>query len=134
MKRALCIIALAASSLSISLAADAQTDNLEGRWRIVAVPDGWKRIPGTNVVVTPDEVQICLGKLVTSKLKYRLDPARGAVDSSRTVRGKRVVQLGTYRREGDTLVLSVGPEGKERPSNPDATQDGAMRWVLKKAG
>ena len=134
MKTATLITALTFSCLFLPSAACAQSDNLQGRWSIIAVPDGWKKIPGTNVVVTPDEVQICVGKVVTSTLKYKLDPARAAVDSSRIEKGKRIVQLGKYRREGDTLILSVGPEGKGRPSSPDSKQEGAMRWVFKKAG
>lgn len=126
------VIAFVATTFATSVPANDRNDDVQGRWSIVAVPDGWKRIPGTNVVVTSDEVRICIGKFTTSKLKYKIDAARATVDSSRTVNGKCVIQLGTYRREGDTLTLSVGPEGKARPASPDCTREGAMRWVFKR--
>ena len=112
----------------------AQHPGLQGTWNIVSVPDGWKRVAGTSVLITQDEVCVCLGKLITTRMKYQIDPMRGTVDAIRTVKGNRVVQLGTYRREGDTLTLSVGAEGKNRPPTPDSKDRGAMRWVFKKVG
>ena len=114
--------------------AHAQNPDLQGKWSIVSVPDGWKRVAGTTILITPDEVRICLGRVITTRMKYEIDPVRATVDAIRTVKGKRVVQLGTYRREGDTLTLSVGAEGKSRPPTPDSREKGAMRWVFKKAG
>jgi hypothetical protein len=114
--------------------AQCQSDDLRGRWAIVSVPEGWKKVPGTNVVITDGSVQICVGKIPTSSLAYKLDPGTGAVEASRKVKGKTVVQRGVYRKTGDTLTLSVGADGKPAPASPDATGDGAMHWVFRRTG
>ena len=106
---------------------------IEGRWNITSLPEGWARVPGTHVIVTASEVKVCLGEIPTTTLRYTLDEEKGTIDATRKVHGKTVVQLGTYRREGDTLTLSVAPEGKPRPASPDTTK-GAEHWVLKRSG
>ena len=105
-------------------------EGIEGRWTIVSVPDGWKKVPGTDVMVTEDEIQIRLGKVVTSKMAYTHDPSSHTVDAS-TPGG--AIQRGIYRAEGDTLTLCLGAEGKPRPESPDAAGGGAMKWVLQRA-
>jgi hypothetical protein len=126
------IFATAALTL-FSQTARSQTEDLRGRWTIVSVPNGWKKVPGTNVVITDGKVQICVGKIPTSSLAYKLDPATGAVEAIRRVKGKTVVQRGVYRKTGDTLTLSVGAEGKPAPASPDDTGGGAMHWVFQRA-
>lgn len=118
--------------MALPFSARADDSSLQGRWSIVSVPAGWKKIPGTSVLITPGEIKICLAKIPAAKMTYKIDPARGAVESVRTVKGKTVTQTGTYRQEGNTLLLSVAPEGKPRPSSPDSTEGGAMRWVFRK--
>lgn len=106
---------------------------IEGRWNITSLPEGWARVPGTHVIVSASEVKVCLGEIPTSTLRYTLDEENGTIDATRKVHGKTVVQLGTYRKEADTLTLSVAPEGKPRPASPDTTE-GAERWVLERSG
>jgi hypothetical protein len=108
-------------------------DGLEGRWKIVEVPEGWKKVPGTSVIISSGVIRINLGKVTTAQISYTIDPATGKVDTVRKVKGKDVVQHGIYRHEGDTLTLSVGAEGRPAPSTPDSTGKGAMRWVFRKA-
>jgi hypothetical protein len=132
MKTLLALLTIAVSIPVLALSARADDADLQGRWSIVSVPSGWKKIPGTSVVITPGEVKICLAKVPAARMTYKIDPERRTVESVRTVKGKPVVQLGTYRKEGDTLVLSVAAEGKPRPTSPDSTDGGAMRWVFRK--
>jgi hypothetical protein len=123
-----------AALMLFSQTAHGQTDDLRGRWTIVSVPTGWKKVPGTNVLITDGKVQICLGKIPTSSLAYKLDPATRAVEAIRKVKGKTVVQRGVYRKTGNTLTLSVGAEGKPAPTSPDDSSGGAMHWVFQRAG
>jgi hypothetical protein len=109
-------------------------NDVQGRWNVVSVPAGWKKIPGTSVLVSSDEVRICVGKIPTSTLTYKLDPVSGVVEACRKVKGKTIVQRGIYRRSGDLLTVSVGGEGKPAPATPDTTDGGAMRWVFRRAG
>jgi hypothetical protein len=109
------------------------SDGLEGRWKIVAVPAGWKKVPGTNVVISSGVIRVCVGKLTTTVLSYTADPATGKVEAARKVKGKTVVQRGIYRQTGNLLMLSVGAEGKPAPSSPESTEGGAMRWVFRRA-
>jgi hypothetical protein len=127
---------LSLTSIFMSLSASAKGDggDLQGRWEIVSVPDGWKKVPGTSVLISSGEVRICVGRIPASKFAYKLDPATGAVEASRKVKGKVVVQRGIYRRNGDTLTVSVGAEGKPPPPNADSTAGGAMRWVFRRSG
>lgn len=106
---------------------------IEGRWKIITLPDGWKRVPGTQVIITASEIKVCVGELPTATLHYQLDPENGAIDATRKVNGGEEVRLGSYRREGDSLTLSVGAAGKPRPESPDVTE-GAERWVLERTG
>ena len=106
------------------------TEGIEGRWTIVSVPDGWKKVPGADVMVTGDEIRIRLGTVVTSKLTYTLDPSNCTVDATSAGGGK---QRGIYRIDGETLTLCIGAEGKPRPESPDSTDGGAMKWVLQRA-
>lgn len=105
-------------------------DGIEGRWTIVSVPDGWKKVPGTDVMVTGNEIQIRLGKVVTTKMTYTHDPSNCTVDAT-TAGG--AIQRGIYRAEDDMLTLCLGAEGKPRPESPDSTAGGAMKWVLQRA-
>jgi uncharacterized protein (TIGR03067 family) len=106
------------------------TDGLEGRWKIVSPPDGWKMVPAMDVFVTGDEIQIRAATVVTSRLSYTLDTSERTIDA---VSSGKAPQKGRYRLEGDTLTLCVGAEGKPRPQSLDSTDDGAMRWVLERA-
>ncbi len=129
------VFTLAATALVLfTQAAQGQSDDLRGTWKIVSVPEGWKKVPGTNVVITGGKVKICVGRIPTSTLEYKVDSATGAVEASRKVKGKTVVQRGVYRKTGDTLTLSVGADGKPAPASPDATGGGAMHWVFRRAG
>jgi hypothetical protein len=112
----------------------AEEDELKGRWTVVSVPDGWKKVPGTSVVISDGKIQICVGKVPMSSLAYTLNRASGGVEAIRKVKGKTVVQRGVYRKTGDTLTLSVGAEGKPAPASPDATGAGVMHWVFRRAG
>ena len=114
--------------------AKSQSDGLEGRWAVVSVPAGWKKVPGTTVLISSGEAKICLGRIPASTLTYQVDHRSGAVDATRKEQGRTVVQRGVFRREGNTLTLSVSAEGKPRPASPDATDNGAMRWVFRKVG
>ncbi len=134
MKRIPATLLLLATLPTLSLTTRAADDSdLQGRWSIVAVPAGWKKVPGTSVVIESGEVKICVARVTTSKMSYKLDPSNGTVESRRVVKGKPVVQLGVYRRQGDTLTLSVAAEGKPRPATPDSTEGGAMKWVFKRS-
>ena len=106
---------------------------IEGGWSITSLPDGWKRVPGTQVIISASEIKICVGELPTATLHYTLDPENGAIDATRKVKGREEVQRGSYRRDGDTLTLSVGAERKPRPASPDVTE-GTERWVLERKG
>jgi hypothetical protein len=106
---------------------------LQGRWKVVSMPAGWKKIPGINVVISSGQIRVCVGKISTAILTYTADPATGKVEAVRRIKGKAVVQRGVYRQSGDTLTLSVSAEGKPAPANPDCTDGGAMRWVFRKA-
>jgi len=67
-------------------------------------------------------------------LNYRVDHRSDAVDTTRRKNGGTVAEHGVFHREGNTLTLSVSEEGKPRPASPDATENGAMRWVFRKVG
>ena len=102
---------------------------LEGRWSIVSPPEGWKKIPGMDVMVTPDEIQIRAGTVVTTKLRYTIDSAARTVDA---VRGDEAPRRGIYRLDGDMLTLCMGAPGSPRPETPDSTGDGLTKWVLRR--
>lgn len=108
--------------------------SLQGRWKVVSVPEGWKKVPGTNVVISAGEIRICVGRISTAVLTYTADSATGKVEAIRKVKGKTVVQRGVFRQSGDTLMVSVGAEGKPAPASPDSSGGGAMRWVFRRAG
>jgi len=127
------LIASLTVSMFLPATAECQSDDLQGRWNIVSVPEGWKKVPGTSVLISNGEVKICVGKIPTCSLSYKLDPATGGVEARRKVNGKTVVQRGVYRKTGDTITLSVGAEGKPAPDSPDATGEGAMHWVFRRA-
>ena len=105
---------------------------IQGRWEIVEWPEGWKKVPGTHVTITPGEVKIVAGIIPAATLHYTADQEAGTIDTTRTSNGKSVEQHGLYQRDGDTLTILVGAEGKERPASLDATGSGADRWVLRK--
>ena len=105
-------------------------EDLRGRWTIVSAPEGWKKIPGMDVMVTAGEIQFRIGTVVTSKMHYTVDSDRRTIDAAH---GDEAPRRGIYRLDGETLTLSVGAEGDERPDNPNSTENGAMRWVLKRA-
>lgn len=104
--------------------------DLQGRWKIVSMPEGWKKVPGMDVLVTADEIQIRMGTVVTTKLPYTLNPDNQTIDTRSP--GKEP-QLGIFEMDGETLTLSVGAEGKPRPKSAGSTDDGAMHWVLERA-
>ena len=104
--------------------------DLQGRWTVVSAPSGWKIVPGMDVLVKESEIQIRLGPVVTSKMSYRADAAENTIDASDP--GGEVGR-GIYRLDGDLLTLCVGAPGKDRPDTPDSENEGAIRWVLKKA-
>lgn len=104
-------------------------DDLQGRWTVETAPAGWKIMPGMDLMVTKDEIQIRMGTVVTSKLHYTADSDAGTIDAS--ANGGKLRQ-GVYRLDGDKLTLCVGEEGGARPANPDASEGGVMRWVLKR--
>jgi hypothetical protein len=106
---------------------------IEGRWKIVTLPDGWKPLPGTQVIVTDSEIRICVGEIPTAILHYKIDPEKGTIDATRKTNGGEEVRLACYRREGDTLTLNVGAAGNPRPDSPDVTE-GTERWVLERKG
>jgi hypothetical protein len=106
---------------------------IEGRWKIITLPDGWKPLPGTQVIITNSEIRICVGELPTATLYYTIDQEHGTIDARRKVNGGEEVRLASYRREGDTLTLSVGAAGKPRPESPDVAE-GTERWVLERKG
>lgn len=106
---------------------------IEGRWNITSLPEGWKRVPGTQVIISDREIKICVGELPTATLQYTLDPENGAIDATRKVNGHEEVRLAAYRREGDNLTLNVAAAGKPRPESPDVTE-GTERWVLERKG
>jgi hypothetical protein len=126
------IVAAATFQVLIPVSVNAQSDGFEGRWAVVSVPAGWAKVPGTTVLVSPGVAKICVGRVPTTSLKYSVDHRSGTVDATRREKGRTVVQQGVFRRDGNTLTLSVGAEGKPRPSSPDQTDKGAMRWVLRK--
>lgn len=103
---------------------------LQGRWKVVSLPEGWKKVPALDVMVTSDEIQIRIGTVVSSKLSYTVDPENQTIDAKGP--GKDL-QLGVYELIGDTLTLSVGAEGKPRPESAASTDGGAMHWVLERA-
>ena len=106
---------------------------IEGRWNITSLPEGWKRVPGTQLIISDREIKICVGELPTATLHYTLDAEKGTIDATRKVNGSEEVRLASYRRQGDTLTLSVGANGKPRPESPDVTE-GTERWVLERKG
>jgi len=107
-------------------------ESLQGKWNIVSMPPGWKRVPGVHVEVTPDTAKVYMGAIRTTQLRYTIDPAQKAIDATRVENGKTVVQLGTYRLFGETLKVSVSAPGKPRPGSPDASDGGAMPWVFRR--
>jgi len=110
----------------------ARGGSLEGKWEIVEWPEGWKRVPGSHVTITQGEVKIVAGFVPALTMHYQADEENGTIDTTRTSDGKTVEQQGLYERDGDTLTLCVGAEGKERPASLDAHEGGAMKWVLRK--
>ena len=106
---------------------------IEGRWRIAALPDGWKPVPGSQVIVTASEIRICIGEVPAATWYYTFNAETGTIDAARKINGGEEVRLASYRREGDTLTLSAGTAGKPRPSSPEMTE-GAERWVLERTG
>lgn len=106
---------------------------IEGRWKITTLPEGWKPLPGTQVIITESEIKICVGELPTATLHYTIDPANRTIDASRKTAGGEEVRLASYRKEGDTLTLNVGAAGKPRPESSDVTE-GTERWVLERKG
>ncbi|HWB04214.1 MAG TPA: hypothetical protein VG796_14395 [Verrucomicrobiales bacterium] len=106
-------------------------DTIEGRWEVVSWPEGWKAVPGSNVTITSNEIKIIVGVLPMAKYHYEIDPDAGTLDATKQSGGHSVQQLAVFQREGDTLTLCVGAEGKARPASIDSTGDGAMRWVLR---
>lgn len=131
MKILLALILMAGGVLFYRMKSPGSGDDLQGRWTIVSPPDGWKIVPGTDIMVTSDEIQVRVGTVVTTKLHYTADPEKGNIDA--TAAGGKLRQ-GIYRIEGDLLTLCVGAEGGPRPDTPDATGGGVMRWELKRGG
>lgn len=129
MKIFLTIFLLAGGFLFYRLKLTPRGEELQGRWTIVSAPEGWKIVPGMDVMVTSDEIHMRIGTIVTSKLQYTADYDAGTIDAGES--GGKVRQ-GIYRLEGDTLTLNVAAEGKPRPFSPDATDGGSMRWVLRR--
>ena len=105
-------------------------EDLQGRWKVASMPEGWNKVPAMDVMVTADEIQIRVGTLITSKLQYTVNPENQTIDAKGPGKDS---QLGIYEMDGDTLTLSVGAEGKPRPKSLDSTEGGAMRWVLERA-
>ena len=106
---------------------------IEGRWNITSLPEGWKRVPGTQLIISDREIKICVGELPTATLHYTINQENGTIDATRKVNGGEEVRLASYRRQGDTLTLSVAAAGKPRPESPDVTE-GTERWVLERKG
>jgi hypothetical protein len=105
-------------------------EGIEGKWNVSSWPEGWKAMPGSHVIITGDEVKILLGVIPAKTLKYEIDREAGTIDARRYEKGETVTQLGFYEREGDTLTLSMGAEGKPRPESISSTGGGTTRWVL----
>jgi hypothetical protein len=129
MKTLLLIGMLTAGVLFFRLHLSRPGDDLQGRWTIVSAPEGWKLVPGTDVMVTSDEIQLRIGTVVTTKMHYTADSDEGTIDA--TIGGGKA-RLGVYRLDGEQLTLSVGPEGGPRPASPDVKDGGVMRWVLRR--
>lgn len=130
MKIFVLISALIGATLTYRTGIAESGEELRGRWIIVSVPDGWKKVPAVDVVVTGDEIHIRMAKVITSKVSYTLDPANHLVDGRK---GDGTVQRGLYRVNGDTLTLCMGAGGKPRPESIESTSGGATRWVLRRA-
>ncbi|HWB02163.1 MAG TPA: hypothetical protein VG796_04000 [Verrucomicrobiales bacterium] len=135
MNRPTAFVVAATCALLLTLTAGkCDGGGLEGRWKIVSVPEGWKKVPGTNVVISASEIRICVGRISAAVLTYTANSATGKVEAIRKVKGKTVVQRGVYRQSGDMLMVSVGAEGKPAPASADSSGSGAMRWVFRRAG
>ena len=106
-------------------------EGIEGTWEVASWPEGWKPVPGSHVTITPRDVKIMVGVVPTTTLKYEADPEAETIDTIRQADGKTIAQLGRYHREGNTLTLCMGGEGKPRPAGMDASGDGAAKWVLR---
>jgi hypothetical protein len=129
MKILLTVTLLIGGLLFYRLKFSAGGDDLQGRWTIVSAPEGWRIVPGTDMMVTGDEIQIRLGTVVTSKMRYSADSEAGTIDA--TASDGRI-HRGLYHLDNNTLTLSVGAAGKARPENLEASGDGIMRWVLRR--
>lgn len=130
MKILLLITLLIGGTVAYRMKSGGEGVDLQGRWKVVSLPEGWKKVPAMDVMVTDDEIQIRVGTVISSKLSYTLDPASSTIDAQGA--GKDP-QRGIYQLDGETLTLSVGAEGKPRPESPDSTEGGAVRWVLQRA-
>ncbi len=106
-------------------------EGIEGKWSVATWPEGWKPVPGSHVLVTADEIKILLGVIPTRTFKYEIDREEGTIEAWRNEHGQTVTQHGLYEREGETLTLCIGAEGKPRPETITSSEGGAMIWVLK---
>ena len=111
-----------------------EANDLYGKWQIVSMPEGWKKIPGVEVLVADGHIQIRCGSVVTSRLRYTADASKGTIDAIKTGERKAEIQRGIYRMVGNTITISIGPRGKSRPASPDSTEGGALKWVLRRVG
>ena len=85
-----------------------ETQDLRGKWKIVSMPDGWKKLPGVDVLVADDQIQIRCGAVVTSKMRFTANASRGTINVVKEGERTGEVQRAVYRISGDTITISVG--------------------------
>lgn len=130
MKTLLLFGLLTAGGLYVTLEpAVAAPGGLQGKWKITAAPKDWKIAPGTNVVVTAEDIRIRVGPVTGSVLHYSADYASGNIQATK---GSEKPRLGKFNLAGETLSLVVGEPGAERPGSTSASGPGMTRWVFKR--
>lgn len=106
---------------------------IEGRWRITTLPEGWKPVPGAQVIVTASDIRICIGEVPAATLHYTLDVEKGTIDAVRKFNGEEETRLAVYRRSRRYPSINAAAAGKPRPSGPEVAE-GTERWVLERKG